>query len=177
MAQRKAEWQNKYIAKTYDRVNLTLPKGKKAELQAHATAKKESLNGFINRAIDETVERDSNPSDELAQGTEQSSEPKQPASTTINEEVTTPLQQLATSIPTFNVDSLYTEMKRKFKIDSKSMNFDGKTLSCFQIKGIELTPEQCELTYDGMKLLEALTLNKREEEVTIEWLEQFVIKV
>lgn len=49
---------NKYRDKTYDRVEITLPKGRKAELQAHAQARGESLNGFIGRAIDETVERD-----------------------------------------------------------------------------------------------------------------------
>lgn len=50
--------QNKYIAKAYDRVNLTMPKGKKDEIQAHATQKGESVNAFINRAITETMERD-----------------------------------------------------------------------------------------------------------------------
>ena len=49
---------NKYIAKAYDRVNLTMPKGKKEIVQAHAEARKESVNGFINRAILETKERD-----------------------------------------------------------------------------------------------------------------------
>ena len=49
---------NKYIAKAYDRVNLTMPKGKKEIVQAHAEARKESVNGFINRAISETMERD-----------------------------------------------------------------------------------------------------------------------
>lgn len=50
--------QNKYIAKAYDRINLTVPKGKKDTVQAHATAQGESVNGFINRAIDEAMERD-----------------------------------------------------------------------------------------------------------------------
>lgn len=50
--------QNKYIAKAYDRVNLTVPKGKKDEIAAHAGKQGESTNGFINRAIDETMERD-----------------------------------------------------------------------------------------------------------------------
>lgn len=45
--------QNKWISKNYDRVNLTLPKGRKAELQAHAAKQGESLNGFVNRAITE----------------------------------------------------------------------------------------------------------------------------
>ena len=50
--------QNKYIAKAYDRVNLTMPKGKKEAVQAHATQRGESVNAFINRAIDEAMERD-----------------------------------------------------------------------------------------------------------------------
>lgn len=49
---------NKYIAKAYDRVNLTMPKGKKDTVQAHAAARGESVNGFINRAIDSQMERD-----------------------------------------------------------------------------------------------------------------------
>lgn len=50
--------QNKYIAKAYDRVNLTMPKGKKDAVQEHAEARGESVNGFINRAIDEAMERE-----------------------------------------------------------------------------------------------------------------------
>lgn len=49
---------NKYIAKAYDRVNLTMPKGKKEIVQAHAKAIGTSVNGFINRAIDEAMKRD-----------------------------------------------------------------------------------------------------------------------
>ncbi len=48
----------KYNAANYDRVELRLPKGKKGPVQAHAEAQGESLNAFINRAIDETMERD-----------------------------------------------------------------------------------------------------------------------
>lgn len=55
-AQQKAV--NKYMRENYDRVNLTLPKGKKELIKAHAEAREESLNGFIARAIDETIERD-----------------------------------------------------------------------------------------------------------------------
>ncbi|MFR3178977.1 MULTISPECIES: ribbon-helix-helix domain-containing protein [Eubacteriales] len=55
-AQQKAT--NKYISKAYDRVNLTLPKGQKDEIQAHAAAQGESVNAFINRAISEAMERD-----------------------------------------------------------------------------------------------------------------------
>ena len=49
---------NAWNARNYDRVNLTLPKGKKDTVSAHAKSQGESVNGFINRAIDETMERD-----------------------------------------------------------------------------------------------------------------------
>lgn len=55
-AQQKAV--NKYMAANYDRINLTVPKGKKDTIQAHAAAQGESVNGFINRAIDHEMERD-----------------------------------------------------------------------------------------------------------------------
>lgn len=55
-AQQKA--QNKWISKTYDRINLTVPKGQKQRIQTHAEAHSESVNGFINRAISETLERE-----------------------------------------------------------------------------------------------------------------------
>lgn len=58
MAERKAKWQNDYIAKTYDRINLTVPKGEKEKIKAFAETKGESVNGFINRAINETIERE-----------------------------------------------------------------------------------------------------------------------
>lgn len=48
----------KYEAKVYDKILVRLPKGKKDEMQAHAEARSESVNGFINRAITETMERD-----------------------------------------------------------------------------------------------------------------------
>lgn len=49
---------NKYNEKAYDRINVAVPKGKKAELQSHTALTGESLNAFVNRAINETVERD-----------------------------------------------------------------------------------------------------------------------
>ena len=49
---------NKYMAANYDRINLTLPKGQKETIQAHAAAIGESVNGFIGRAIMEAMERD-----------------------------------------------------------------------------------------------------------------------
>jgi len=49
---------NKYVKANYDRLLLTMPKGQKDTIKAHAEAHGESVNGFINRAIAETIERD-----------------------------------------------------------------------------------------------------------------------
>ena len=50
---------HRYVKKNYDRIELMVkPKGRKDELKAHAAGRGESLNAFINRAIDETLERD-----------------------------------------------------------------------------------------------------------------------
>ena len=49
---------NKYITSNYDRINLTVPKGRKAAIQVHAAAQGESVNAFIGRAIEEAMERD-----------------------------------------------------------------------------------------------------------------------
>lgn len=51
---------NKYNAKAYDRIALQVKKGEREQLRQHAAKREESLNGFINRAIRETVERDNN---------------------------------------------------------------------------------------------------------------------
>ena len=48
---------NKYMKEKYDRVNLTLPKGKKDEIKAIAESRGESVNAFINRLIDEALEQ------------------------------------------------------------------------------------------------------------------------
>lgn len=64
-AQQKA--QNKWIAKAYDRINLTVPKGQKDLIQAHAEAQGESTNGFINRAITNQMERDNASSTDTAE--------------------------------------------------------------------------------------------------------------
>ena len=48
----------RYQDKAYDKVLLRLSKGKKELIQAHAEALGTSVNGFINRAIDEAMDRD-----------------------------------------------------------------------------------------------------------------------
>jgi len=45
----------KYDAKAYDLISFRFPKGKKAKLQAFAANRGESLNGFLNRAIDDYI--------------------------------------------------------------------------------------------------------------------------
>ena len=54
-AQQKAV--NKYMAANYDRINLTVPKGKREEIKEFADCQGESVNGFINRAIDSAMGR------------------------------------------------------------------------------------------------------------------------
>ncbi len=49
---------NEWIADKLDRINLTMLKGKKEKVKAHAERQGESVNSFINRAIDETIDRD-----------------------------------------------------------------------------------------------------------------------
>lgn len=49
---------DKYVKENYDRIEIKVPKGRKAIVQTHAEAHNESVNGFINRAIDETMARD-----------------------------------------------------------------------------------------------------------------------
>ena len=48
----------RYEDKAYDKVLVRFPKGKKDIIKTHAEAHSESVNGFINRAIDEAIERD-----------------------------------------------------------------------------------------------------------------------
>lgn len=49
---------NKYNDKAYDRINVAVPKGQKDTIKAHAEGRGESVNGFVNRAISEAMERD-----------------------------------------------------------------------------------------------------------------------
>lgn len=45
------EYKNKFIKEKYDRINLTMPKGEKEELKKAAEDAGESVNEYINRAI------------------------------------------------------------------------------------------------------------------------------
>ena len=48
--------QNKYNAKAYDRITLVVPKGKKEEIRAFGENNGESVNGIINRLINEAMD-------------------------------------------------------------------------------------------------------------------------
>ena len=47
----------KYESEKIDKILVRVPKGKKAVIQDYAAAHGESVNGFINRAVDEAMER------------------------------------------------------------------------------------------------------------------------
>lgn len=57
MAISKAQQQavHRYVKNNYDRLELTVPKGKKEEIKAFAAAQGETVNGFINRLISEAM--------------------------------------------------------------------------------------------------------------------------
>ena len=54
-AQKKAV--TKYVKEKYDRIMLTMPKGKRDTIKEAANANKESTNAFILQAVDERIER------------------------------------------------------------------------------------------------------------------------
>lgn len=66
-AQQKAV--SKYMKENYDVYQIRMKKGQKDTIKAHAEARGESVNGFINRAISETMERDGPTRPQEAAGT------------------------------------------------------------------------------------------------------------
>lgn len=49
---------DKYNKTKYEDLRVRVPRGKKDAIRAHANNQGESVNSFIGRAIDETMERD-----------------------------------------------------------------------------------------------------------------------
>lgn len=49
---------SKYMKENYDEIKVRVEKGKKNSIKAHADSKGQSVNGFINEAIDEKMERE-----------------------------------------------------------------------------------------------------------------------
>lgn len=60
----KSAYRNQWIAEKLDRINLTMPKGKKEVLRATAEKLGLSVNAYINLAIDERMEKDAEGSGE-----------------------------------------------------------------------------------------------------------------
>lgn len=58
----------KYNEKAYDRISLSVKKGYKELITAHAEVMDESVNAFINRAIAETINRDSEAQNAKSEG-------------------------------------------------------------------------------------------------------------
>ena len=58
MGKTSSKVKDRYNAKAYDEIKVRVSKGNKDIIKAHAERNGESLNGFVNRAIDETMERD-----------------------------------------------------------------------------------------------------------------------
>lgn len=50
----------KYNAKAYDRIEIKVAKGRKAEIQAFAESHGESVNAFVTRLIDQAMEAGEN---------------------------------------------------------------------------------------------------------------------
>lgn len=48
----------KYVAANYDEIKVRVPKGHRDIVKAHAQSRHESVNSFITRAIEETIQRD-----------------------------------------------------------------------------------------------------------------------
>lgn len=53
----KIAYNNQFNANAYDRINLTVPKGKKDEIKAHAESRGESVNAYIWRLIQEDMKK------------------------------------------------------------------------------------------------------------------------
>lgn len=128
-AQQKAV--NKYVQKNYDRINVTFPKGFKAEIKAHAEAQGESMNAFIIRAVNEAMNRDGSRSESpildspiepepsastqinTAESTGQSPETKQNTQTAISEDLKELLQGKEELV---DLDRLLSDMIYQFDI-------------------------------------------------------------
>lgn len=57
MAKPQTTASNKYNAKAYDRIALQVKKGRRDIIRAHAESKGMSLNGYINKLIEEDMKQ------------------------------------------------------------------------------------------------------------------------
>ena len=47
----KIQANNRYVAKAYDRINIAIPKGRKATVEAMAAERDKTVNGLINQLL------------------------------------------------------------------------------------------------------------------------------
>lgn len=57
MGTKTTKYKNEFINKSYDRVNLTMPKGMKEDVKKYAESKGLSLNGYINKLIEQDLKQ------------------------------------------------------------------------------------------------------------------------
>lgn len=55
MPKKQTEWTRAYNEKAYDRLAVTIPKGRKAAVETHAKSKGLSVNGLINALLREDM--------------------------------------------------------------------------------------------------------------------------
>ena len=58
ISKKQQECVNRYVSKHYDRINITIDKGKKEKIKAAADAVGLSVNAYINTAIAEKMGKD-----------------------------------------------------------------------------------------------------------------------
>ena len=51
MAKKQTEWSRSFNEKAYDRLAITIPKGRKATVEGLAVERGESVNGLVNRLL------------------------------------------------------------------------------------------------------------------------------
>lgn len=55
MPKKQTNWTRAYNEKAYDRISVTVPKGRKQAIEAHAEKAGESVNGLINKLLRENM--------------------------------------------------------------------------------------------------------------------------
>lgn len=55
MPTKQTEWTRAYVEKAYDRISVTVKKGQKKVIEDAASITGESVNGLINRLLDEYI--------------------------------------------------------------------------------------------------------------------------
>ena len=60
----KTEYKNRWQSENCERISLVVKKGRKQSIKDFAAKHGETLNGFINKAIDEKIERDTSENEE-----------------------------------------------------------------------------------------------------------------